>query len=294
MDNMRRKSSKRYKKRKGNQYTTGKVVESVIKQILDEIEAAEGNKVVPKNLVDNPAKEAEYDIDMTLNSTTLSVQSNASFSKLKDFPVLSEELKFVSTPSPCDKKQIDGATPTPSSTSSNRPKSELEHFHVKSIASTYQIIDLDILAETYSAMACPECLNTSCLKLERINKQGLSLQLRLSCTVCEFCYSFWTSKQIDKKRSYDINKRSVYAFRRLGKGYAGMKKFLVLMNLPPPMTKKNYSKIARLILKAVKSVAQSTMNEPAKEIKTMVLMTLLFSIPQYLMMVPGRGVVFLP
>jgi len=41
------------------------------------------------------------------------------------------------------------------------------------------------------------------------------------------------------------------------------------MNLPPPMTKKNYSKIARTIHKAVKSVAQSTMNEAAKEIKTM-------------------------
>ena len=34
-------------------------------------------------------------------------------------------------------------------------------------------------------------------------------------------------------RSYNINKRSVYAFRRLGKGYAGMKTFLTIMNLPP-------------------------------------------------------------
>ena len=66
---MRRKSSKRYKKRRGNQYTTGKAVQSVIKHILDEIEAAEQNKaVVPttNNLVDNPAKEAEYDVSMTL------------------------------------------------------------------------------------------------------------------------------------------------------------------------------------------------------------------------------------
>ena len=55
-------------------------------------------------------------------------------------------------------------------------------------------------------------------------------------------------------RSYDINKRSVYAFRRLGKGYAGMKTFLTIMNLPPPMTKKNYLKIAGTIHKAVKTV----------------------------------------
>ena len=51
----------------------------------------------------------------------------------------------------------------------------------------------------------------------------------------EFRYSFWTSKKAEKMRSYDINKRSVYAFRRLGKGYAGIKTFLTIMNLPPPM-----------------------------------------------------------
>jgi len=51
---MRRKSSKRYKKRRGNQYTNGKVVQSVIKHILDEIEASEMNKVVPEELPNDP------------------------------------------------------------------------------------------------------------------------------------------------------------------------------------------------------------------------------------------------
>ena len=69
-------------------------------------------------------------------------------------------------------------------------------------------------------------------------------------------------------RSYDINKRSVYAFRRLGKGYAGMKTFLTIMNLPPPMTKKNYLKIAGTIHKAVKTVAEACMSDAVKEIKT--------------------------
>ena len=73
-------------------------------------------------------------------------------------------------------------------------------------------------------------------------KQGLSLQLCLSYTICEFRYSFWTSKKAEKMRSYDIYKRSAYAFRRLEKGYAGMKTFLTIMNLPPPMTKKTILK----------------------------------------------------
>ena len=81
-------------------------------------------------------------------------------------------------------------------------------------------------------------------RLEKHKKQGLSLQLCLSWTICEFCHSFWASKKAEKMRSYDINKRSLYGFRRLEKGYTGMKTVLAIMNLPPPMTKKNYSKIA--------------------------------------------------
>ena len=50
-------------------------------------------------------------------------------------------------------------------------------------------------------------------------------------------------------RSYDINRRSVYAFRRLGKGYAGMKTFLTTMNLPSPITKKTIQKLLGLFTK---------------------------------------------
>ena len=72
-------------------------------------------------------------------------------------------------------------------------------------------------------------------RVEKGKKTDFSLHFCLLCSICEFRYSFWTSKKAEKMRSYDINKRSVYAFRRLGKGYAGMKTFLTIMNLPPPM-----------------------------------------------------------
>ena len=39
------------------------------------------------------------------------------------------------------------------------------------------------------------------------------------------------------------------------------------MNLLLPMTKKNYSKVARTVYKAVKTVAESCMSDAAKEIK---------------------------
>ena len=41
-----------------------------------------------------------------------------------------------------------------------------------------------------------------------------------------------------QSRHYDVNRRTCYAMRRVGNGYSGMKKFLMLMNHPPPMTEK--------------------------------------------------------
>jgi len=54
--------------------------------------------------------------------------------------------------------------------------------------------------------------------------------------------------------------------RRLGKGYAGLKRFMVLMNLPPPMTKAAYGKIATKIHIAVKKVAENSMTMAANEV----------------------------
>ena len=85
MDNLRRKkSSRRYKKRRGNQYTTASIVKTVIRHIIDEIEMAEKNKL---EQVNNPPEETvcNDDVDMTVKS--LAIDKSALFRKLKDFPV---------------------------------------------------------------------------------------------------------------------------------------------------------------------------------------------------------------
>ena len=51
----------------------------------------------------------------------------------------------------------------------------------------------------------------------------------------------------------------------MGKGYAGLKFFLTLMNLPPPMTKSNYHKLSKKIHKAV--VAHRCMQDAVNEIR---------------------------
>ena len=54
--------------------------------------------------------------------------------------------------------------------------------------------------------------------------------------------------------------------RSLGDGYAGNEKFNTLMNIPQPMTVKSYNKTFSRIKKVVKTVAEETIDDAAKEI----------------------------
>ena len=46
---------------------------------------------------------------------------------------------------------------------------------------------------------------------------------------------------------------------RIGNGYNGMKRLLVLMNHPPPMTAKNKRKLSTVFRNSVKHVAKTVM-----------------------------------
>ena len=102
MDNLRRKkSSRRYKKRRENQYTTASIVKTVIRNIIDEIEVAERNEL---EQVHNPPKETVSNDDVDMTGESLAADNNASSRKLKDFPVVSNELTY-STSTPHHEKQ---------------------------------------------------------------------------------------------------------------------------------------------------------------------------------------------
>ena len=53
--------------------------------------------------------------------------------------------------------------------------------------------------------------------------------------------------------------------RRCDKGYQGLRKFLALINHPPPMTEKNYRMINLKFSNAVRAVAMRSMDEAAEE-----------------------------
>ena len=112
---------------------------------------------------------------------------------------------------------------------------------------------------------CHQCFCTS-LNLVEKRKQGLAFELKLVCGRfdCDWCHIFWTSKK--RSRNYDVNRRIFYSMCRIGNGYNGMKRFLVLMNHPPPMTEKNYRKLSNVFRNLVKHVAETAMKDAALEI----------------------------
>ena len=86
---------------------------------------------------------------------------------------------------------------------------------------------------------------------------------------------FLDFKKKKNVRSFDINRRVYYSMRRIGNGYEGLKRFLVLMNHPPLMTEKNYRKILSAFNKGVKEVAEIVMQDACNEIRRDSLMTVL-------------------
>ena len=53
--------------------------------------------------------------------------------------------------------------------------------------------------------------------------------------------------------------------RRCGKGYQGLRRFLAIINHPPPMTEKNYRNISHSFTEAARAVALES-NDVAEDI----------------------------
>lgn len=133
----------------------------------------------------------------------------------------------------------------------------------------YRFIDMGVLANVFSLVACPRCGHS--LTLTETKKQGMSFELNAVCNSeegCQWKHTFWTSKKKNKCRSFDVNRRSVYAMRRIGNGHEGLKRFLMLMNHPPPMHEKTYRKIGYKIYDGVKDVAECLMQEACDEVRS--------------------------
>jgi len=84
--------------------------------------------------------------------------------------------------------------------------------------------------------------------------------LTITCQTRTFKHEFYSSKQ--HLKSFAINR----AMRNIGQGYSSIVKFTALMNMPPPMTEKNYQKTTKKVTPVTVKVAKETMKEAAAEL----------------------------
>ena len=117
-------------------------------------------------------------VDMAVER--LAIDNSASFRKLKDFPIVSNKLKFSTSTPHHSKDQPLPVVDLVADKSSLNNESNLnnKHSEIQNAGSSYQIIGVDILASTtYSVISCPDCFNASCEELKKVKKEENSWQL---------------------------------------------------------------------------------------------------------------------
>lgn len=137
----------------------------------------------------------------------------------------------------------------------------------------YIFMDVSILISMFAVCSnCPECSSTLSIVNDLSKRKGLACCVYIHCEGCGWYQKFYSSHQFDRPnkngpKPYDINVRSVVAFREIGKGYESIKKFCGLMNTPPPMSKSTFITINDNIADSYMNAAEKSMKDAAIELK---------------------------
>ena len=100
---------------------------------------------------------------------------------------------------------------------------------------------------------------------------GLSCNLEVLCTVCDWKSNIFYSKKIPNFKAYDINLCSIIAFRENGKGYTGLESLCSLFDIAPPMNKNANQKLLFCDKNSYKETAKLSMKTAADEVRNLVI-----------------------
>ena len=121
---------------------------------------------------------------------------------------------------------------------------------------------------------CPDCVGSVNIEHKLNDKMGLAQFFDISCSDCPWKLRFCSSKQCKKatpthgRSGYDINRRTIVAFRENGIGFSGIESFCRCMNMPKPMSKTTFDDISTLIHNAYVETSHESMSRAAKEVHT--------------------------
>ena len=180
------------------------------------------------------------------------------------------------------KRRFKGNQHTKKADTPKKPKSpasvkKIKHIRKpssKCMLQGYRLMDINIMESLICALACPRCKKGSTLRLHEDHgkRRGLATYLQIYCDSdsCDFIYDTYSSKRVATPgkgaKPYDINYRSVYAARSIGSGYSGLEKLCGFLNMPQPMTVKNFDDISKVLGDCAESVSEKSMAEAAKKL----------------------------
>ena len=108
------------------------------------------------------------------------------------------------------------------------------------------------------------------------NKKGLAQKVLLTCggtkDDCDWHYSRYLSDTVkvgDHKR-YDVNVRSIVAFREIGRGFAHIERFSRIMNMFPPYARSNYLGMVKDMSTGYLTAMNESMEGAASNVKAKV------------------------
>ena len=113
--------------------------------------------------------------------------------------------------------------------------------------SSYILTDTSLKWIRESSFALPRMWYKRSFNGEQFRKKfGFACCLELSSNNCNWSSSLYSSKRIEKKDTpgqnhFDINIRTIIAFREMGKGHSGLETFYAIMNMPPLMNIKAFN-----------------------------------------------------
>ena len=131
----------------------------------------------------------------------------------------------------------------------------------------FRLMDMSILSKIICSLACP-ARKEICLTLHENSycRKGSASYLILDCE-CGYSEGFYSSNRLPGHGGgFEVNKRLVYAMRSCGQGHAGLTTFSTLMNMPKPIAKNNYSKLAQNVGNACRVMAEESMQEASEEL----------------------------
>ena len=101
------------------------------------------------------------------------------------------------------------------------------------------------------------------------SKKGLAQKLIVSCEDCNWSYSTYLSTSIKTEQSsrYDVNVRSIIAFREIGRGLSHIETSNQIMNMPPPYTHSTYDETVKDVLPGYIAAMNDSMLGAASNVK---------------------------